>query len=324
MNLSIQVRLRRALPLVIMCLGLAGCEADNNLNRSLYFFTHTTGGVEVSFAPAEANGPITAVVGYRRVEGVMNPVYQPHPSRLSVDNPTFDQTLAQNTSQSTYAGQFYRPKAFSVIATFNAKGETKLPNGDIVAGGNQIFATGLAADLIAKQPLTAAALTQARPATADAINAARGLTKLSSGDRFPDTREFYAVLYRLLQTTSDPEIVALRLEMDSLATLLPAKYADFQFKYVPASPFFAPEPGSLATGQPVPRGNGFDSVGDYLDVLAQSLRSLDDAADEAESVGDAAALAEIRRQERRVSGEVVRMSDAIEATGVLDRVRAAF
>lgn len=53
---------------------LGGCD---NVDRSLVFFTTTSAGLEVGIDPSSSSGKI--MLGYKRAEGVINPVYQPPP-----------------------------------------------------------------------------------------------------------------------------------------------------------------------------------------------------------------------------------------------------
>ena len=66
----------RAIPLaaIAVCCLTAGCE-NSLLDRSLVFFTNTTLGVEVSVSPSDATAPVKLIIGYKRSEGVLNPVY---------------------------------------------------------------------------------------------------------------------------------------------------------------------------------------------------------------------------------------------------------
>jgi hypothetical protein len=46
------------------------------LDRSLIFATHTTLGLEASIQPTDAaTTPVSLVIGYKRTDGVLNPVY---------------------------------------------------------------------------------------------------------------------------------------------------------------------------------------------------------------------------------------------------------
>jgi len=143
--------IKRALffvPVVVVLHLLTGCE-NSLIDRSLIFATHTTLGLEVAVGgPAEtAVSPVKLIVGYKRSEGVLNPVYD----REYISTVGTDDSGAQDK---------YRKQAYSVVAKL--VGETKASAGSQVEGAmgiSQWFATGRAADIIARNDAIAAAVT---------------------------------------------------------------------------------------------------------------------------------------------------------------------
>ena len=141
---------------LLACL-LGGCYKDSFVDRSLIFATHTTLGLEASIQPTEtATTPVSLVLGYKRTEGVMNPVY--HADGIETpDTETITSGGPGGATPQTSARQGRRPRyrdeAYSVLAKFR---------GDV--GGNvqqsaegqmsvaQWFATGEAAIILAQQP----------------------------------------------------------------------------------------------------------------------------------------------------------------------------
>ncbi len=137
--------------LLFVIVWASGCT-NSLLDRSLIFSTHTTAGVEVSITPAEtATSPVSMVIGYKRFEGVVNPVFFNHKHT--------DQNTVTTTNPPTSLDSYYRPEAYSVLAKVggNITGEA-VQAGQVGFSGSQWFSTGLAAIELAKQPGIAAAV----------------------------------------------------------------------------------------------------------------------------------------------------------------------
>jgi hypothetical protein len=118
---------------------LAGCRTNSLLDRSLIFSTHTSLGIEVSVSPSETSSPAKLLIGYKRSEGVFNPVYY---------NLDMDEKAGVNRKVEDY----YRPEAYSVIAKFEGSAtaggatsaDTKVATGKTDAAGKEIpGATGV-------------------------------------------------------------------------------------------------------------------------------------------------------------------------------------
>lgn len=151
---------------VVMVAGaLMGC--GNSLpDRSLIFATGTTLGVEVSANPSDTTGPVKLVAGYKRFEGVMNPVFYNHRVKGSGDKGAD----AGGVDPKDFADldKYYRKNAYSVIAKFEGKATAEASGAKAeVAGLSQWFATGEAATILAESG-AAAALTDS-PGVAEAV-----------------------------------------------------------------------------------------------------------------------------------------------------------
>ena len=149
----------------LLCCLMTGCE-NSLLDRSLVFFTNTTIGLEISVSPSEATSPAKIIVGYKRAEGVLNPVYHSE----GVEGPARkeqSQTLAGGSSERSLTEgdeggniKRYRWEAYSVIAKI--AGEVSGKAAETAQGGLSVaqwFATGEAAKILAKQPGIAGAVT---------------------------------------------------------------------------------------------------------------------------------------------------------------------
>ena len=171
--------------------SLGGCS---NVDRSLMFFTATTMGIEVGVDPAQPAPKI--IIGYKRAEGVLNPVYLP-PEKIA-DVTTVTQTpqgatksviTTTQTGAKVAVNDVYRHEAYSVLAKLKGKagGEaTVSKSGEVTANGevSQWFATGKAADILAANEYAAAALTGS-PETAAAIASSMNLgSKLTQSGGF--------------------------------------------------------------------------------------------------------------------------------------------
>lgn len=205
---------RAILPAAIaVCCLTAGCE-NSLLDRSLVFFTNTTIGIEVSVSPSDATAPVKLIIGYKRAEGVLNPVYHSQ----GVEEPvTTDESEAltggsshsdKDTSKSgssSYSKKWsksvaipggpktirrYRTEAYSVIAKIAGEVQGK-------AGGSadgklsvaQWFATGEAAKILANQPGIAGAVTGSSEIAKHAADEAR------FGKKLPESMTRRAVLF---------------------------------------------------------------------------------------------------------------------------------
>ena len=141
--------------------SLGGCS---NLDRSLLFFTTSTAGLEVGIDATQSSGKI--LIGYKRAEGVVNPVYIPPQRTTEHQRDPWTGKIAKTTivESGGEADKVYRKQAYSVMAKLtgeaNGRGGIGKDNEFEAAGAiAQWFATGRAADLLAQNEFAAAALT---------------------------------------------------------------------------------------------------------------------------------------------------------------------
>jgi hypothetical protein len=145
---------------MLFTLLLTGCDS---LNRSLLFYTQTNVGIEVGVDPAQQSGKV--LIGYKRAEGVVNPVYIPPEKTTEHEKDECGNiTKTTITRAGGEADKVYRKEAYSVMAKIageaNGRGSTGQA-GEVEAAGKiaQWFATGEAANHLAKNEYAAAALT---------------------------------------------------------------------------------------------------------------------------------------------------------------------
>lgn len=136
---------------ICLVLLLQGCAS----NPHLLFFTNSSIGVDISVEQSQT--PVKFIVGYKRQEGVLDPLGQGY---------AFEKGVFKNQSTSvingiiqTKDGYFYpkgvKEDAHSVIAKMNF-GATG--GGSAETSAAQWFATGKAAEELAKNPSTPAAI----------------------------------------------------------------------------------------------------------------------------------------------------------------------
>ena len=261
---------------VALC-SLSGCGENRLIDRSLVFATHTTMGLELSVSPAETSGPVNMVLGYKRTEGVINPVY--HSEGIETPDQEIHTAPEAGTTSVTTTGRRprYRDESYSVIAKF--AGETGGSADKITSAGMsvaQCFATGEAAKTIAGQPGIAGAVTGSSEI---AEAAARESTASLKGE----SRTVSIAILSLIKTGLDefqkdeglsPEIRSQARhhveKLDSLAAHLPERYTFTRYEH--------PGPGknynsvrSKQEGKPVER-DGFDDVIIYLGHIDDSIR----------------------------------------------------
>ena len=187
--------IRNFLPLIILLVVLTGCS---NLNRSLIFATHTTVGLEIAISPHESN-PVNIIIGYKRSESVINPVYDKKGTKTSAKDTNGNPIINSNK---------YRPEAYSVIAKLSGKINTDAKQAAAAEmSGAQWFATGKAATKLAEQPGIAGAVSGSPKIAKEAAN------ELKFGSKFIKTNQVVAwryldVLYTSLDTLKNNDPVA--------------------------------------------------------------------------------------------------------------------
>lgn len=207
-----------------MILGLAGVSlvGCGSLDRSMLFFTHTTVGIEVSAGDPTNGAPIKAVVGYKRAEGVINPVYD-------------------KAGIAGIAGEGkYRKEAYSVLAKIQGKGWGNRPEMTTETGGNigakikgsQWFATGEAAKILASQPGIAGAISGS-PDIAEAEAKIRGIAQgIPTGDH-PIRIAAIRLAHERLKSAagSSTEARHLKQRLDKAASSLSGNMPFTQYQY---------------------------------------------------------------------------------------------
>ncbi|MHC4159069.1 MAG: hypothetical protein ACYSSO_08320 [Planctomycetota bacterium] len=194
---------------VLFVLTLAGCGSV--LDRSLIFATHTTVGVEVSVSPVETGNPVALIIGYKRTEGVINPVYDKE-GISTCPNPT-----------SCVPIQKYRDKAYSVIAKLEGKIAANANPSSAVVSGAQWFATGEAANNVSSHPEFAVALTDNPAIAKQASEAIKARAKAEA-----EAKE-------KIKLSNTPELKALKKKYRQLTK--------------PGATFVAPAPTSYPSGK---------------------------------------------------------------------------
>lgn len=162
------------LSVLMTALCCSGCE---NAKRSMVFFTGTTLGIEIAFEP-NSTTPARFIVGYKRAEGLMDPVME------DKDGPNSGYTI--------------KDEPHSVLAKIAGEVKSGSGAGNPSLHGAQWFASGRAAELLAANPLTAATLVNNVTASSTIAHAA------SSSE----------TLKRVVATS--PEKMALQNEFDEL------------------------------------------------------------------------------------------------------------
>lgn len=302
---------RAILPAAIaVCCLMAGCE-NSLLDRSLVFFTNTTIGVEVSVSPSDATAPVKLIIGYKRAEGVLNPVYHSQgveapvttdESEALTGGSSYTDNEASKSGSSSYSKKWsksvpiaggpktiqrYRAEAYSVIAKIAGEVQGK-------AGGSadgklsvaQWFATGEAAKILARQPGIAGAVT----GSSEVAKAAAQQTQFAALARAdPVAGVFQTAVLSAVRRTLDEmaragvaRAVELRDNLDRLASIVPATYEFAPYERLDSNQLSVSN--SFAQGDPV-IGSGFLKLQDYLAVLHTSLEVLSDAL-EAVDAGD--------------------------------------
>lgn len=255
-------------PVAAGALLLGACST---LDRSLVFATHTTTGLEVS-AQGTSSTPLCLVIGQKRFEGVLNPVYD-------------EEGIGADGSDK------YRSEAYSVIAKFEGNIEAGAqaaagtgPEAEVTGAVSsaQWFATGQAAKSLAEHLATAAVLTD-NPAVAKELST-------MSGVRLPTSKSGHAfgvsqmrILYaHLNHADTGPEANKLATRLDTLRTEVPATYPfDLHGAFTAASAQLALQPGATrgaSTGGPAA---DFNAVLSFYDRIQTSLNGLEAARDHA-------------------------------------------
>ncbi len=297
---------RAMLPAALaVCCLTAGCE-NSLLDRSLVFFTNTTLGVEVSVSPSDATAPVKLIIGYKRAEGVLNPVYHSQgveapvttdESEALTGGSLYSDKEASKSGSSSYSKKWsksvpipggpktirrYRTEAYSVIAKIAGEVQGK-------AGGSadgklsvaQWFATGEAAKILANQPGIAGAVTGSAEVAKEAAKQANAFGRLKREPRqtaYAILSLTYGMLSVLKDTDPDPKIradakkiVDLLDNAEYLKSIQGLKFSSFtHYSYDSATK-------TLTFDSPSTALPGFDRAILYRSLLAESVKGLSDA-----------------------------------------------
>ncbi len=243
---------------------VGGCKPNSLLDRSLIFATHTTFGLELSVQPTDAaTNPVSLVIGYKRTDGVLNPVYHsdgietpdlttttfepappgtpgsntPAPNSSADGKPPVAGVVPVATASNARVKRIddkkghsprYRTDAYSVLAKFQGGAQGKA--GQSAEAGMSVaewFATGAAADTLARQPGIAGAISgSSKIGEAAALEA--GARKLSV--RATSSAEtVVSCVYDGLKALApeDPQARSYVAGLDSLSALTPPSVMDF-------------------------------------------------------------------------------------------------
>jgi hypothetical protein len=284
---------------------VGGCQKDSLLDRSLIFATHTTLGLEASIQPTDAaTTPVSLVIGYKRTDGVLNPVYHSDgietPDRKTTTSKELDSTSTlgpgaaapnpstggkpsavgvvpvtppktrEQTTEETGRRPRYRQDAYSVLAKFQGGTQGKLK--DAAEAGMSVaewFATGTAADILARQPGIAGAISgSSKIGEAAALEA--GARKLSVGAA-SSAETVLSCVYNGLNALAaeDPRAKSYVAGLDALAALTPPSVLCFSCD---PNDFVKCTPRNCFTDTP-----NFGSYLTYRATLKESIATLEKA-----------------------------------------------
>jgi hypothetical protein len=262
--------------LILILIGsmflLSGCSS----NHHLVFFTNTTIGVEIASEPASGS-PAKFIVGYKRQEGVIDPLipdyeFIPNDTNANggvpggttlaaLEKPENGDTSIIMTPQGTAIPKGQNNKAHSVLAKMNF-GAT---GGGSGASASQFFATGLAAELLAKSKGITGAL-----AGDPEINKVHKEANLESNDSLAIYAHIQS-MYKLIDkypTDGDKggEALTLKKSLDALDVGI-FKKSFTHYKLSPASKDVGIDPYTIQSG------NSFSDVIPYISTMEQSLNN---------------------------------------------------
>ncbi|MCJ8321545.1 MAG: hypothetical protein MJK12_18060 [Colwellia sp.] len=251
---------------------LSGCSS----NHHLVFFTNTTIGVEIASEPASGS-PAKFIIGYKRQEGVIDPLipdyeFIPNDTKANggvpggttlaaLAEPANGDTSIIMTPQGTAIPKGQNNKAHSVLAKMNF-GAT---GGGSGASASQFFATGLAAEYLAKSKGITGAL-----AGDPEINKVQKYVNLESNDNLATYAQIQG-MYKLINkypTDGDKagEALTLTKNLDALDEGIFKK----SFTHYTVKP--ASKDVGIVTYL-IKNGNSFSDVISYITAMEQSLEN---------------------------------------------------
>lgn len=246
-----------AFGLVILLVPLLGCGTTS---KNLIFFTNTSIGVDVGSDPTSGT-PVKAVIGYKRQEGVLNPVYDESERVQDRDD--------QGKLISTTSKGKLRDQAYSVIAKYQGSAEA---SANVDMSSAQWFATGLAAEKLADAPGIAGAVTGSAKVAEAAAKERAGIFGEQKLTHITQLESFKAVM----QVLTD-------LKGDDHARDLVSRVAGFASRYSTTRvPTISSEARLAGNYQLVAADSdvgavGWELVTTYLSILDSSKAKIEDA-----------------------------------------------
>ena len=241
-----------SLRLAMIAVALVCSAGCGTVNRSMLFFTHTTIGIEVS--TRDPSNPIGAILGFKRAEGVINPVYD-------------------SEGIATTGGAKYRDEAYSVLATLRGKGSANAAaNVGTEISGGQWFATGEAAKILARQPGIAGAISGS-PDIAEAEAKIRGIAQGIPTSDQPVAFLAMDLAYEQLKkiaATSSTEARNLKERLDGAAASFSGKMPFKKYDYDSESKKVSP----VKTQPTYENEHKFKNVTKHLQNLSDSVEDL--------------------------------------------------
>lgn len=253
-------RSKRQFAVLVLALSpLVGCSTAS---KNLIFFTNTSFGVDVGSDPT-SGAPIKAVIGFKRQEGVLNPVYDEAERTESKDE------LGKTTAITTKGG--LRDQAYSVIAKYQGSAEASA-NTDMSSA--QWFATGLAAEKLADAPGIAGAVTGSAKVAEAAAKERAGIFGGERLTHITQVESLHAVMEVLIDLARE--------DVDADALVL--RVSDFAKRYnrtrVPTISTAGKTNNNyqlVVAGETVDVADPWRSISSYLGRLEGSKQKLEDA-----------------------------------------------
>lgn len=241
---------------------LYGCAS----NEHLLFFTNSSIGVDISVE--QSQNPVKFIVGYKRQEGVLDPIGKgmAFVRYTSAKEPSADIYPIVATKAGYFYSQGVRDEPHSVIAKMNF-GATG--GGSVGTNAAQWFATGKAAEELAKNPATPAAMAgDAQMLTAQGLNTVIGKQVRAN--------TIYKYAYKQLEDFTTDEgkndLGALKIKQ-TVDDLYDGEFLKSIKSYVVDSTnkFSEDDYPNVALG--AARAKSFANVADYLTVLETSINN---------------------------------------------------
>lgn len=276
----------------VVLLSVLGCVAGcHNAQRSMVFFTGTTLGVEVSFEP-NSTTPAKFIVGYKRAEGLMDPVMED----ACREGHGYTITKSPHSVLAKIAGE----------VNSNASGA-----GPAVEGA-QWFASGTAAEILAANPLTAATLVDTPMASAKIADAASGLSlRAVDAESLPLTKATLSHAFSKLKSASvDAAKPAstraaanqLLVKLNGVEAIAGVPQSISEYTFDSSAKSIGRLPSTIpATAEP------FEKLLEYINLLSSSIRHLDEAiaagagvTDSTQSLGSPLTLEVIKQKREEI------------------------